>query len=555
MLLVRSAARAKPEQLWNRLQLQARRRMMASLGRRLNVGRMVSFTGEVHFIPRLLPVFATRHDLVRTDHGALRLRLANREWPFSLPMAWHPAELSKGTRLEKLHLHSMEYLEAVDDDCFTATVEDWIAQNPPYRPEYWLDSWNSYATSIRTVVWMQQLARRVNRIAVASRGRIERSLYEQLRFLSNNLERDIGGNHLIKNVKALLWGGSVFAGAEPSRWRALGRDILRSQLREQILSDGMHFELSPAYHLQVFADLLECAMVPGILAEIGEFGKVLGRMAQVAANIAHPDGAVSLFNDGGLHMAYSPAACLTVYEQILGRRPVPQRSFVLPRAGLFGVRDKTTFVLADFGPVGPPHLPAHTHADTFAFEWTIAGKRAIVDAGVFEYNDGEWRSYARSTKSHNTVTVADQDQCGFWKSFRMSRGHRVRTRLRSQSLHEFDVEGEHDGFAHLSGAPIHRRRFKASPDHIVVTDKVAGGSGQTVTARLLLAPGFSAAVSGKSVYVSDGAVHFQLEASHPVEPHTAWWCPDFNVRHACIQLSIQYGVAPCGGSFTLKRII
>ncbi len=41
----------------------------------------------------------------------------------------------------------------------------------------------------------------------------------------------------------------------------LGESLLKAQLRQQFLSDGVHFELSPAYHCQVFADLVECAVV------------------------------------------------------------------------------------------------------------------------------------------------------------------------------------------------------------------------------------------------------------------------------------------------------
>ena len=75
-------------------------------------------------------------------------------------MNWQPAQMEVGTRVEKLNLHYMEYLEAVDGASFEALVTDWIDRNPPYRTGYWLDCWNSYALSIRTVVWLQQYARR-----------------------------------------------------------------------------------------------------------------------------------------------------------------------------------------------------------------------------------------------------------------------------------------------------------------------------------------------------------------------------------------------------------
>ena len=83
----------------------------------------------------------------------------------------------------------------------------------------------------------------------------------QMNFLKSNLELDIGGNHLVKNIKALLWASQFFEGPEADRWRELGLKLLRKAIEEQVTPDGAHFELSPAYHVQVFADLLECYSV------------------------------------------------------------------------------------------------------------------------------------------------------------------------------------------------------------------------------------------------------------------------------------------------------
>src|SRR3712207_9084942 len=38
-------------------------------------------------------------------------------------------------------------------------------------------------------------------------------------FLSGNLEEDIGGNHLIKNIKALLWSSRFLQCRDAAAWR------------------------------------------------------------------------------------------------------------------------------------------------------------------------------------------------------------------------------------------------------------------------------------------------------------------------------------------------
>ena len=71
-------------------------------------------------------------------------------------------------------------------------------------------------------------------------ARPESSAVAQLHFIERNLETDIGGNHLIKNVKALIWASAFFTGTDASRWRRKGIALLSQELATQILADGMH---------------------------------------------------------------------------------------------------------------------------------------------------------------------------------------------------------------------------------------------------------------------------------------------------------------------------
>ena len=59
------------------------------------------------------------------------------------------------------------------------------------------------------------------------------------------------GNHLLENGIALAFTGACFEGPDAARWLATGLGILREQLPEQILADGMHFERSPMYQIRL----------------------------------------------------------------------------------------------------------------------------------------------------------------------------------------------------------------------------------------------------------------------------------------------------------------
>ena len=377
---------------------------------------------------------------------------------------------------------------------------------------------------------MQQLAHRGSRLPSAFGSEVAASLAEQIRFLVRNLETDILGNHLIKNVKALLWAGAFFDGVEARRWQALGVEHLEQQLGEQVLADGCHYERSPSYHCQVFADLLECYQVLGDHSVRDKLSKVLAGMAQVAVDFSHPDGGPALFNDSGLHMAYSPLTCLEVYRNLFGDTVRARRHITSPQAGYYGLRQGGNFVLADCGDIAPDFLVAHGHGDMLSFECSVSGQRLIVDPGVYEYNPGEWRRYARSTAAHNTVTVGAGEQCEFFGAFRCGRRARASC-LRYEALeYGFLLEGTHDGFAPLPGRPRHIRRFEAGPTSIMISDRVEHGRGQPVVARLLVHPDWRIECQGKRAMLRCGRLRVRLTASVRLCLEPAWWFPDMGVR-------------------------
>lgn len=543
--LFESVRHSRPEQIAHRIRLDVKRRLRDRAPRFAGLGVTRSAPPAAPDPP--LPPFPPRTDLVCGTGDDLRARFLGVECPLATPIPWHVAGLPRDRQLHQMTLHYMEYLEAVDDAAFESLVLDWVAANPAERPGAWFDGWNSFALSIRVVVWMQQCARRGS-----FPPRVLTSLAEQIRFLEHNLELDLGGNHLVKNVKALLWAGRFFEGDEAMRWTAHGRSLLSQVLDEQVLPDGLHYERSPAYHAQVLADLLEChvALRPG--EDRDRLGRVLVRMAGAMADLTHPDGLPCLFNDGALHMAYSTETCLEALGSIVGTRPEPRDRFALTDAGYFGARDGDDLVVFDCGPIAPDDLPAHGHGDILAFEWTVDGRRVVIDTGVFEYHPGERRARSRATPAHNTVTVDDADQCEFWSAFRVARRARVEVLHHGDVPGGFRLRGRHDGFRRQAGRPIHVREAICTPRRIEVRDIVEGGRGQAVRARILVAPGFEVRPQPGGAILTDGSVNATLRTDAPLRIVKAPWYPDFGVERATVQIVLDYGSAPCSAGFTLE---
>jgi uncharacterized heparinase superfamily protein len=447
---------------------------------------------------------------------------------------WKAPSLQAKDQLWRMNLHYMEYLEEVDDIRFVGLIEDWIEANPACRPGAWKDSHNSYALSLRVVVWMQQMARR--RLPEASRAKIAASLAEQLRFLEDNLETDLGGNHLIKNIKALISASAFFSGPEAGRWRRRGLRLLDEALEEQILPDGVHFERSPSYHAQVFADLLECRHALHDAAPLA-LDAALRAMAQVVADLAHPDGGPAEFNDAGLTMAYAPVECLTAFETMFKQAIAPAPVFAYPDAGYYGRREGGGYFVADCGRIGPDALPAHAHGDILSFELSLAGERIVVDPGVYEYVEGPRRRAARAAASHNTLCFEGMDQAEFFGAFRCARRPNVETLELICEPDRLALEGTHDGY----GRRRHVRRFEQGSGALRIVDRISGPPG---AARIgfLLHPEVEVALDDEGAALTRRAARARFRASVAVNCEDAVWWPDMGEERATKRLVLR--VAP-----------
>jgi len=473
------------------------------------------------------PLLPPRSGMIIRDCDVLKFCFLNNAESICSPIIWDTRRSNSSTLLWRMHLHYMEFLEEASSNETASWILQWIIANPSNKRGFWRDSWLPYTISLRIVVWMQQLARCRDQLSAEAERSVAASLAEQIRYLVDNLETDVGGNHLIKNAKALLWASAYFTGREAASWARRGESILRRELASQILADGFHFERSSSYHAQVFVDLLEVRSLPISLALAADLDYRLDKMAQVIADLSHPDGLVALFNDSGLNMSYQPAVCLAAYRQLTGKQPTPARLFSYPISGYHGARFADDYCVVDCGAIGPNELPAHSHGDVLSFELSLGGQRFIVDQGVFEYNSGQRRQSSRSCANHNTLSLIDTDQADFFSSFRV--GRRPEVNLKSYYIHadSFTLSGEHDGFSHICGSPVHQRNFSFQPGRIEISDQVRGSSSRDGRISFLLHPDIMVEpISPYSWRLRGDEVEAIIRSEEAIEIEAAFWWPD-----------------------------
>ena len=423
----------------------------------------------------------------------------NTEISFGSNIRWNCPEASQ---LWRYHLHYFNYV--TDLIVFGLTTGDHKRAAGVFRrlAVSWIehnritlgDGWHPYTISLRIVNWIYALD--YWRLSLDENTddiiRITASIFGQAQFLSASLEKDVRGNHLLKNLKALIWAGLKFQDQEAKNWFTRAMNILNAELNEQVLSDGGHFERTPGYHLDVLKDLIEiaewlrnnhCDGAPVWLEE-----KLLA-MLGFLRSILTPDGKVPLIKDTTLSEGQDPLKLLAAGEHYFkdaGRcsseinyhfhaTAPAYRSQYLKRSGFCIMSDSENgdFLVIDVGKVCPDYLPAHAHADMFSYELTIKNHKIITDSGVYEYAAGSWRNYFRSTRAHNTIEIEGRNQSDVWSSFRV--GHRAKIGpVYFKDTQDYAlVQATHDGYQKRFGVEHQRTLIWMKRKFWVIVDKLS----------------------------------------------------------------------------------
>lgn len=357
------------------------------------------------------------------------------------------ATLQRLPRLSRFHFHYHDYLadhvllgantSGVVWRLLTQWLEDW-----PLNGASASDAWHPYCISRRALSW--SLIRTAAPPAALAEA-MDRSLFAQIRFLSGCLERDVGGNHLLENCRALALGANYFQDARQQRWESLLASTLTTELARQFDHSGEHFERSPYYHAEAallladVGDLLEVSNPP--LSD--QCRRTHSKAQSFLVHVCHPDGDIPLFGDGSL-MSSNRVSLIT------RGTATTVNDGAAKRGGYWAWRDQSDFVIAKCGPIARPELPAHAHADLGSFEMSLAGKRFVVDSGTFCYEAGAMRDYCRSSAAHNVAVVNGASQADMWSSFRM--GYRpINVAEQAGQCDGFQwVELVHDGYRRMN---------------------------------------------------------------------------------------------------------
>ena len=396
-------------------------------------------------------------------------------------------------------------------------IASWIDANPFGYGMNWR---SPLELGIRIInwVWAIDLIRshgdRPNGFDERVRETIWRHLWEITRKYSRGSSAN---NHLIGEAAGVFVGAAYFTDLPGiDRWKEESHEILSRELIRQTYPDGCTREQALGYHLFV----LQFFLVAGIVGKkIGmdfppRYWERLGNMLEFAAKLTE-GGPLPLFGDcddgyvldlagsgndvhellsvGALLLERSDfkpmaAECGEAGYWLLGSDALKRsdalpspgedrrlRSKAFPESGLYllqcgsrGGEDRIS-VLFDCAELGYGSIAAHGHADALSFTLRVGGCDVFVDPGTFDYfTFPQWRTYFRTTASHNTVEIDGANQSEMLGSFLWGfRAMSTCTRFDTEGSGGI-VRGEHDGYEKLSSPARHSRTIELDAESRVL---------------------------------------------------------------------------------------
>ena len=446
---------------------------------------------------------------------------------------------------DKLWLYNLHYFDDLTSLEFRQRVnwhrkiiQRWIDENPPGFGV----GWEAYPSSLRIVNWIKWFL-----LGDTLRREWLHSLAIQVRYLSNNLETHLLGNHLFANAKALIFAGLYFQGEEAHNWYQTGLKIIEKELLEQILVDGGNFELSPMYHAIFLEDLLDIVNIHNAYSK--ELPKNIKKkillMLDWMKAMSHPDGEISFFNDATLGIAPTLKDLLNYAERlgITHKDGEFNTCTHLKDSGYIRVERDNMVSILDTASIGADYIPGHGHADTLSFELSLFKQRVIVNSGISVYGNGAERQRQRGTDAHSTVVIDKKNSSEVWSGFRVARRAKVSDISIENREDQVKLSACHDGYKRLNGSPKHFREWNFYKNELVVVDKIIGTGKHDVQSIFHIHPNANSfEINNQSVnfQIKKKTVNIELQSNGKLEIVPSTYHPEFGLSIDNKKLIINY---------------
>ncbi len=456
-----------------------------------------------HTNPLSLHKSLRSEEIYETD----KFTFLNLSHKFENKINWNLSEYGK---LWTYNLTYFDFLQqkSINKDEGTRLIYDFIDQST-----YIKDGLEPFPISLRGMNWIKFITAHE-----IEDQKINDSLYAQYKILMDNLEYHLLGNHLLENGFSLLFAAYYYQDEE---FYTKAKEILTKELKEQILNDGAHFELSPMYHQLMLFRILDCVnLIQNNKWKNKALLKALCNKAEIMLgwleNMTYKKGKIPLFNDSANGIAPTSKQ-INDYAHTLD---VKMKKLKLSDSGYRKIIKYHYEMVIDVGNIGPDYIPGHAHSDTFNFELYVNGDPVIVDTGLSTYESNTRRQVERSTKSHNTVEVDGKNQSEIWGGFKVANRAKIVDLKESSDK----IQATHNGY--MKNGILHSREFITQEEQIIIIDSIDAKKEHSSVAYIHFHPNINIQLNGNNLICG----YITLNCSGNIELIEYDYSPEFNTR-------------------------
>lgn len=382
-------------------------------------------------------------------------------------------------------------------------------------------AWSGFNCAMRLVNWMKILKDiDKDEIKVEQWNVIENSIYQQYLFNCNNIDYHIPSNHIALQYYSVWLIVNIFSNwNESEQAKKRKKEILLKEFEVEFSSDGLHFELSTHYHLQIvllgltvihqldnlgetiplnFIDLVSKATSVSDKFIIGNYFPTIG---DGCYNFFHENKKQDLQNIKYLRNKY-----LTKDDERISHA-------LIDNSYLF-IEDNLFKIIFDVGNISLKSTPGHGHADLLSI---ILGYNEIpifIDPGTYQYKNTEASLKLKKTFFHNTVSIGQEDQAKLWGFFRWAYlPKKIKSNFNTLSEDIKIVVGEFLGYRHIGGI-IHERSISVDVNKVRIKDSLKGRLDHNIQINFILHPEILVEQKNNIVFLKSKLNNFKLKCSN-----------------------------------------
>lgn len=466
---------------------------------------------------------------------------------------------------------------------FARVVDDFIRRNPVGFGVQWACAMDVALRAVSLTLGVD-FFQGAKELSYGWWRRFLKSMLEHGRFLAGNLEygsavgRMFGSNHNLSNLLGIHFLAHAFPHLDPGwAWRGMADNLLEREIVHQILPDGGDFESSVPYQRLVVEILLSAYALSKHrqLPQSAEYRERLlaslrfiralrqdgGRMPQIGdaddgrAHILSGYGtawheSMDSLLVAGAHVLNCPelaegAGDEAKVEALFWGPPstepavatTPKASLtVLPDSQITVLRQAESYLLFANGVVGTHGVGNHKHNDQLAIEWAVGRQPLFVDGGSYAYTcDAAARNQFRSTHTHNTVSVAGEEQHRtdpklLFRLFQAGAAELVGTKSADDTV---GVAAMHRGYERLDPPLTHTRRVLMQPDGIaIIDDRFESDGRHPLRWFFLLYPGLTVKLDAGRLQLhgEHGGGTMLFDEDTTAKLVDAWYSPGYGKR-------------------------